>query len=395
MKNAGMVLVAPAGDLNSSTIPVYPAADPNTALRVMATEQHDARAFSSNFSPATAAGRYNIAAPGHNIWSIWPEEGSARRSGTSVASAVVAGAAALVWGQHPTLTREQLVSRLLVNGKLISKGFAASTRRVDVRKAITGTSETGVVGRILDPFTGEAQSPTTTADRVRLYNYDSLLASDATNKSGAYELNSTITRNAPGTIKAARPAVDTTPAFPLATMRYFQMKVGSMEGPYTDAMPRARGAGNATITLDWWTHQPVQETSGCNNECLGWNFDLIIRRPSGERVIPGFGGLLLPPYIVHPRDSYGDLEPLETVVIGSAAADGPYKVYVRNGGSEYQNYFWGGSKASVQVYVGATPLRNYSEPDCEYFPFWHVGNLVKNGNTYAWSQVNTCTFTEP
>ena len=64
MKNAGMVLVAAAGNDNTtSTTDAFPGADPNVALRVMATEQQDCRAWFSNFSPAAMPGQYNIAAP--------------------------------------------------------------------------------------------------------------------------------------------------------------------------------------------------------------------------------------------------------------------------------------------------------------------------------------------
>ncbi|WP_295400610.1 S8 family serine peptidase [uncultured Thiocystis sp.] len=93
MKNAGMILVAAAGNSNTtSPISAYPGAYPNTALRVMATEQHDCRAYFSNFSPSTAPGQFNIAAPGFNISSTVPEYGYAQYSGTSMASPVVAGA---------------------------------------------------------------------------------------------------------------------------------------------------------------------------------------------------------------------------------------------------------------------------------------------------------------
>ena len=47
-------------------------------------------------------------------------------SGTSMASPIVAGAAALVWGQLPALTRAQLIARLVKNGK----GHLVWVRRV-------------------------------------------------------------------------------------------------------------------------------------------------------------------------------------------------------------------------------------------------------------------------
>ena len=62
------MLVAAAGNDNTIYIThAYPGADPDTALRVMATEENDCRAWFSNFSPAGNPTRYNIAAPGWEI----------------------------------------------------------------------------------------------------------------------------------------------------------------------------------------------------------------------------------------------------------------------------------------------------------------------------------------
>ncbi len=159
MKTVGMVLVAAAGNENTSVTPSYPGADPNTALRVMATNEVDCRAWFSNFSPTTAASRYNIAAPGWQIYSTLPSAGYGAMSGTSMATPIVAGGAALVWGQLTTLTRDTLVTRLLTYGQPVTCGFAvAATKRLDVRKAIFGTAETAIVGQVLDPFTAKAPS---------------------------------------------------------------------------------------------------------------------------------------------------------------------------------------------------------------------------------------------
>ena len=399
MKTAGMVLAAAAGKSNSSTTVSYPGADPNTALRVMATEQHDARAYFSNFSPTTAPTRYNIAAPGWNIWSTLPGEGFAPMSGTSMASAVVAGSAALVWGQLLTLTRDGLVTRLVNNGKLISKGFAVSPRRVDVRKAITGVSETGFVGRVIDPFDGRPASPNTTPDTVRLYNGSTLVASDATNKAGAYEMTGLTTGLR--TIRASRPAVGSTPSLPPATLRNVSIVAGLVMGPYTDAKPRARGAGYASITLDWWTMQPAIDTTGCIDACNGWEFDLVVSLPSGGYISSlDHGDLAGPPYVMFPRDSTDDFEPVETIVVGASAVNGTYKVFVDKYPATTSTTFnpsWAGSLASVQVYTAATLFRDYQAPPstCGTLRYWHIGNLAKNGNFYTWSNVNTCTGTLP
>jgi subtilisin family serine protease len=394
MKNAGMVLAAAAGNSNT-TVPHYPGGNPNTALRVMATEQHDARAYFSNFSPATIPSQYNIAAPGYEIYSTVPGEGFEKMSGTSMATPIVAGAAALVWGQIPALTRDTLVSRLITNGKVISKGFAASTRRVDVRKAITAASATGLVGQILDPFNGLPASPNTTPDTAYLYLGTTLQASDATNRSGAYEMLTTAT-TATRTLKAARPAVAGSPAMPATILRLPAITAGIMAGPYTDAKPRARGAGYANITLDWWTSQPAVSATGCTTTCLGWELDLFVKAPSGAYYYWGSNGdLMTAPYVFFPRDSYDDLIPMETVVIGPAAANGVYKVFVSKQYSPNTN--WANSIASVQGYSATTSIANYQAPPaaCGTFTYWYVGNLTKNGNAYTWANVNTCTNTAP
>jgi subtilisin family serine protease len=193
IKAAGKVLVAAAGNSNTTnTAFAFPGADPDTALRVMATDENDQRAFFSNFSPSSNPNQYNIAAPGYDIYSTFPEEGFGSLSGTSMASPVVAGTAALVWGRLPALTRDQLVSRVVDNGKLLgtANGFAAATRRVDVRRAYLGTSETAVVGRLLDPFTGKAASSNTSPSNARLFSGTNQLAVDGTNKAGTYEMSS-------------------------------------------------------------------------------------------------------------------------------------------------------------------------------------------------------------
>lgn len=404
IKNAGKVLVASAGNSNSSTTPSYPAAYPNTALRVMATEQQDCRAYFSNFSPASNPNLYNIAAPGWNTPSTLPDGGFGPLSGTSMASPIVAGAAALVWGQSPGLTRDQLVNRLVSTAQPVNCGFSVATRRVDVRRAIAGGSETALLGRLHDPFSGKAPSPNTLPSLARLFNGGTPVAGDQTNRSGFYEMVNlgAGARNLRGERSAAPPYGGS------AILRNLGILTGRVNGPFTDAIPLRRATGNATITLDWKNIHPALSATGCTStisapgSCLGWEFDLYVKTPAGAYVGYGQGSLVSSPFVRSGRDSWNDLDsPTEGVVIGNNAANGTYIVFVDKwltNSSGYFNKSYTGSQASVQMYNGAAAIGTfYAAPPagCGTSRFWYVGRLVKNGSNYTWQNQNTCSNTVP
>src|SRR5829696_4967995 len=409
IKASGKILVASAGNDNSGPDGdecSYPGNDPNTALRVTATEEHDCRAFFSNYSPASNPTFYNIAAPGWNILSttLSPKDGYGYASGTSSASPMVAGAAALVWGKTPSLTREQVVNKLVSTGETTSCGFAAPTPRLDVRKALLGTSETAIVGQLLDPETGEAPGFGAPPATAKLFSGTTLLKSDATNESGFYEMTG-LRAGTGRTLKATRSG-----SVKGTLRKGISIVSGQVAGASTDALPQARDTGNATVTIDWKTWHPgfLPETLECMDSCNGWEFDLRVKLPDSNIVEPPAGSLTSAPFVYAPKDSSTlptrTSDPVETVIIGSQAANGTYKVIANKPpdlsafGGEW-NPSWNGSQASVQMYNGAASLVGGGlkavPSTCGTNQFWYVGNLKKTGTSYTWTNKNLCTNTAP
>src|SRR5581483_9710233 len=109
-KTAGVVVVAAAGnDGTSNTTNAYPGAYPSV-IGVAATNRRDQRASFSNFGSWVS-----MAAPGVAVLSTWPHLTGVSyqyESGTSMASPMVAGIAALVRTVFPSLTPDQVQSRL-------------------------------------------------------------------------------------------------------------------------------------------------------------------------------------------------------------------------------------------------------------------------------------------
>lgn len=102
----GAVLVAAAGNENT-LLPSYPAAYENV-ISVSATNQSDIITDFSNYGDTI-----DIAAPGENIYSTITGNNYAYMAGTSMASPVVAGVAALILAKNPSLTNLQVRNILL------------------------------------------------------------------------------------------------------------------------------------------------------------------------------------------------------------------------------------------------------------------------------------------
>ena len=104
----GAVVVAAAGNDASSSLREYPAAEGTDGLVAIAASNAVNRlAGFSNFGPWIA-----LAAPGDGITSTFPGGGYATWGGTSMASPLAAGAAALLRAQNPGLAPKDVVQQL-------------------------------------------------------------------------------------------------------------------------------------------------------------------------------------------------------------------------------------------------------------------------------------------
>ncbi|MFD6441420.1 S8 family serine peptidase [Peribacillus sp. NPDC060186] len=105
----GLLIVAAAGnegDMGKSVQRVYPAAYSHV-ISVAATDSTDKRASYSNYHSTV-----DIAAPGDFILSTLPNNRYGWMSGTSMATPMVAGVAALIWSNEPKLTKYEVEYRL-------------------------------------------------------------------------------------------------------------------------------------------------------------------------------------------------------------------------------------------------------------------------------------------
>jgi thermitase len=133
--NAGALVIAAAGNTGTKE-KIYPAAYPEV-IAVTATNKNDKPA-----SFTTYGDWVDLAAPGTNIYSTYLRNNYRSLSGTSMACPHVAGVAALVWSQYPTMNNEQVRSQLIYTADdLGAAGFDIyyGYGRVNARKAVAQT----------------------------------------------------------------------------------------------------------------------------------------------------------------------------------------------------------------------------------------------------------------
>jgi subtilisin family serine protease len=136
-QEAGILFVAASGNDSSNTdqMPQYPAGYnlPNV-ISVAALNRQDELASFSNYGAKSV----HLAAPGANILSTWLGNEYEEHSGTSMATPMVSGVAALVLSKRPGLSVDELRSVLFksvdkiphLNGKVSTGG------RINAAKAV-------------------------------------------------------------------------------------------------------------------------------------------------------------------------------------------------------------------------------------------------------------------
>ena len=141
---AGIVAAVAAGNSNTDACNSSPAAAAS-AITVAASTNADARAYFSNYGSCV-----DIFAPGLDIISdnAFAPGSSTKMSGTSMASPHVAGAAALVLGQHPTWTPDQVLKALQDNADqgVITDSLSAKNGLLNISFLNSTTTPPPVVG---------------------------------------------------------------------------------------------------------------------------------------------------------------------------------------------------------------------------------------------------------
>lgn len=135
----GALLVAAAGNDNG---PIGTPAKIKYYLAVAATDPKDGKATFSNFGPQLA-----ISAPGVDIFATTPtyevpmnKHGIAKDyaplQGTSMATPVVSGVAALIWSKHPEWKADQVKDALIRSARAIGDKATFGAGLVDARAAL-------------------------------------------------------------------------------------------------------------------------------------------------------------------------------------------------------------------------------------------------------------------
>jgi len=120
LKNNCLIIAAAGNESQRSRGYISPVGHPANCPSIIAVAALDQQLKVADFSCGglnTDGGQVDIASPGVNIWSTWKNKAYRRESGTSMATPIVAGIAALLAEQDPTITAAALWMKLTQQAK--------------------------------------------------------------------------------------------------------------------------------------------------------------------------------------------------------------------------------------------------------------------------------------
>jgi len=141
----GCVLAGAAGNDNSPAV-IYPALHKHV-ISVGATDRWDKRAHFSNYGPGV-----DIAAPGKKVFGTTTDDRYSDWSGTSMATPVIAGVAALMLSRRPGLTNVEVAQILRASADKIDEPLFSDVGRVNAAKALIMSSS--LIAQITAPDGG-------------------------------------------------------------------------------------------------------------------------------------------------------------------------------------------------------------------------------------------------
>lgn len=248
--NLGRLVIAAAGNDNtSSTTLAYPAALPNT-VAVAATEQNDYRTYFSNFDTASNIW-IDIAAPGYYILSTVPTNALGYMNGTSQAAPVVSGIAARVWAKYPGFTAAQIQNRLISTADPAFGFSRGGIDRVNLYRAL-GFSDRTIQGRVFNPILSEGMDYIRVI--VKRYATGVTICDVYTNDSGYYMCAGLPSIGKYG-VSVQKPGYVTNQQAFYVGQRVFNANFA------LSAEEGTTGAFDWSITLQWPSYQPSTEVA--------------------------------------------------------------------------------------------------------------------------------------